>query len=207
MRAAGAVAPNSVVLLDYAAVDLALPDAVADVLLGAWEQVEQILRWRFVVFQASSFPKKNPEPGKTERVSRVEWDIYRKVLRNEPSAVGRLLYGDFGADNGKVKFQKGGGGGAPPHRMLRYTTRDEFVVRRGPDEGTRARVMREVAEATATDPAFRAYASWGDRRIEDRAKGRLGPGGPADWRAENQSQHMTFQFGLFASLLETAAAQ
>lgn len=202
----GATSPDCIVLIDFAKDDVSVPEVTADILAGAWETVESILRWRFVALQASNFPKKNPEPDKPERVKRTEWDAFQRTLQLEPSARGRLVYGDYAADHGKVTFRKASGG-APPHRMIRYTTPDEFVIVRGPDAGQQASVMRDVCKAIVADRSFRPMFSWGARAIEDRANGRTGSGGAVQWRAENTNHHVALQFSLVEPLTTVEAAE
>lgn len=147
--------------------------------------------WRRVVYAASAYPPALPvQANKQTLLPRSEWSVFLSALEECSAGPARLAYGDYGADTGQIVFPKSGGGRPKPH--LRYTTRAETLVVRGPDSGTHTSAMRAVCRTIVDSGRFAGRrCSYADdliwryaRNISD------GCGDASHWRELNTAHHI-----------------
>ncbi|XUM24052.1 beta family protein [Bradyrhizobium oligotrophicum S58] len=148
--------------------------------------------WGRIVFQASAFPRKNPaDHGQSHSVPRLEWKIFREILKDCALAPELIGYGDYGADSSEIGFPKKRGG-ARAIRHLRYTGRDSTLIIRGAQEGKDADVMQDVCKRVLSSGHFSGRRfSYADDRIWRIANGLDGPGNASMWREWNMAHHIT----------------
>ncbi len=158
---------------------------------GAFAKFKEIGAWRRTVIAASNFPEVNPA-GKNSHaiVPRLEWAAWREAGRLDERIRTETIFGDFGADTGKIVFADGGGG-AIVH--LRYATPESWLVPRGgPTTEKFDGSIRFVADRIVNSKVFAGdWFSWGDEFIADCATRAGGPGNSTIWRAANMNHHMT----------------
>jgi hypothetical protein len=203
-----------ILLLDLTNDTLEDVDAVVDVATARFWQLVEIGAWRRIVLQATSYPEHNPAaPGKTKILDRKEWDVWER-LTNEDALIKRtLMFGDFGADCAKFSFKPSNARPIPHHR---YATTRQWIVVRGKEEGSLARVMQEVAERVVSQALFDGPDfSAADRYLFDASEGHNVSGSATAWRKVNTNRHLTktvaalgdvFGFGV-SSLRQRARAE
>lgn len=168
------------------------PSLAAGSVAAIFDAINEIGIWEKVVFQGSNFPLKNPAtPGETKKVPRHEWDVFHKALAESTLDPGRVAYGDFAADNGRMAFPRGKGGGRAI-RHLRYTTPDHTLVFRGKAEGDDHAVLKDICQRILDSGQFAGQAfSVADDAIFCVANDIIGPGNASMWRAWNTIHHVT----------------
>jgi len=191
MTAAGLQASDCVIFVDFTGAPLD-PEIATGSVSGVLDLIGEVGLWQRIVFQGSSFPKKNPaEPGKIELTPRHEWDVFHAALKESGIPPDRIGYGDFGADCGEMTFPRKKGGGAAI-RHLRYTAASKTLVVRGAATGKDAAVMADVCKRIVESGYFAGQTfSEADDRIYCLAKGIItGPGNASNWREWNMLHHM-----------------
>lgn len=200
MSQLGIVPENCALLLDFADADFSDVEAVASVASAALEDVQAIGLWRAVVFQGTNFPDKNPAaPDSSTTIPRNEWLAWRTAVQNDPDLPARLIFGDYGADSARFKFQSGG---ISPIPHYRYCIPDSWLVVRGGSNGCRKDTMQAVSRSILDSGKFAGRDfSWADEFIYGTANGHAGPGNASTWRQVNTVHHITHvvsEIGLFA---------
>lgn len=181
---------DCVVIADFHDAEFSDPDLVAPIVSGVLEFLQAAAPWQQIIFQGTSYPDTNPAtPDSCEIVPRNEWLAWKKAVRFAPETAQHLTFGDYAADCAKISFK---GGGAAPIRHYRYTTSDAWLVQRGSDSGTYARIMRDVCLKIEKNPQFSGRTfSAGDEYIYQTAHYDGGPGSAKEWRGVNTSHHIT----------------
>jgi hypothetical protein len=168
-----------------------LGDEFAPAIAEIIDRLGEAARWSKIVYQASAYPEKLPAKANSlARIPRAEWTTFLTVLKETNVEPGRLAYGDFGADCGRMVFPKGKGGGIPrPH--LRYTGKADTLVVRGSDTGSFTPTMRSVCRTIIESPEYAGRSfSPADSRIWGNAKDLTDTCGDATvWRALNMEHH------------------
>jgi hypothetical protein len=181
---------DCVLFIDFVGAPLDVDGASSSV-AALFDLAAEAAQWGRIVFQASSFPSKNPaSPGGTAAVARSEWKVFNEAIA-ECSVLPHLIgYGDYGADSGVIRFSKKGGGRAIRH--IRYTSADEVIVFRSAETGKDTDLMQGVCHCIVSSPHYcgRGF-SYADERIWRIAKGLDGPGNASNWREWNMAHHMT----------------
>ncbi|WP_411901905.1 beta family protein [Methylorubrum thiocyanatum] len=182
---------DCVLLADFAEADFSDPSIVGEIAQGVLESLQDIGRWKAVVFQGSNYPIKNPaaDNGSFE-VSRNEWLAWKAAVKLNGSSPDHLIFGDYGADCAKIEFKKKGGG--IPIRHYRYTTPSKWLVVRGVPSGAAKDIMRQVCNRVLNSGYFagREFSS-ADDFIYKSAQGWEGPGNGTTWREINTTHHIT----------------
>lgn len=177
---------DCLVILDFSEADLSNPSDFAEFARHWLFQLRSFGPWYKIIMQATSYPRSNPAGlHGTHDVGRNEWYIWERLLVLDASIKEFTMFGDFGADHGKIDFD---GGGAPiPH--LRYATSLNWKVFRG---GAKRETITSVTKRIVESEAFLGeFFSAGDEYISNRSRG-VGPVGTAtDWRSVNMNHHMT----------------
>lgn len=190
MERMGIQAGGCIAIVDFHDADLSNADVVAPIISGALEDLRSAAPWKYVVFQGTNFPEKNPATDNSSvLVPRNEWLAWKKAVDFDPDTALHMLFGDYAADCAKISF---GGGGAPAIRHYRYTTPDAWFVQRGAKTGSHDQVMRAVCERIVASGHFagRGFSS-ADDHIYRCANGAIGPGNSTTWRAVNTTHHIT----------------
>jgi hypothetical protein len=187
---AGAKPNECLLLLDFSGADLSEPQMVADYILTAYQQVNEIGLWGRFAVQTTSFPEKNPsEAGGYSLLPRNEWHAWKSAANHDDSIKQNMMFGDFGADSSKFIFASGGHG---PIRHYRYSTPESWFVVRGTDEHPVKKTMQDVSLKIVNSDHFAGQEfSRGDAFIYDTAYGHAGPGNPSTWRKVNTVHHLT----------------
>jgi hypothetical protein len=183
--------PNEcLLLLDFSGADLSEPQMVADYILTAYQQVNEIGLWGRLAVQATSFPEKNPsEAGGNSLLPRNEWHAWKHAANHEDNVRRNVMFGDFGADSSKFIFASGG---RSPIRHYRYSTTESWFVVRGTDEHPVKEAMQDISLKIVNSDHFSGREfSHGDAFIYDTAHGLAGPGNPSTWRKVNTVHHLT----------------
>lgn len=181
---------NADLLLDLEYID---PDheVAADDIASWLREVPGIEEWRSLVLLGSSMPKALgciPEQS-VGSLPRAEWAIWEE-LRN--MKLPRLpAFGDYAVQNPHPPTEKTGPG---QRANIRYTAETETVIARGLailQEG--AAQYQQLCEQLTNRPEFAGPTySWGDKVIDDCAKGRVPPGAQRMWRGAGTSHHLRY---------------
>lgn len=179
------------VIADFAGSDFSMPTVVAEIITGVLEELQEIGRWRQVVFQGTNYPEVNPAiDGGVASVSRNEWLAWKTAVRFDPSTADHMIFGDYGADCSKINFSKSGAR-AIPH--IRYTTDNKWDIIRGRREGQSTAEMRVVYRRIVESAAFSGGRfSQADMYIFRAATDpQAGCGNSTTWRQLNTTHHIT----------------
>lgn len=179
------------VIADFAGSDFSMSTVVAEIITGVLEELQEIGRWRQVVFQGTNYPEVNPAvDGGFASVSRNEWIAWKTAVRFNPSTADHMIFGDYGADCSKISFSKSGAR-AIPH--IRYTTDTRWEVVRGRRAGQSTAEMRNVYRRIVDSDDFAgARFSQADSYIFNAARdSRTGCGNSTTWRQLNTTHHIT----------------
>jgi hypothetical protein len=177
-------------LMDFSDAELSDRDDFGNFAYNWLLELRKIGTWRRIVFQATNYPERNPAPPNgLSRVERAEWKIWDWLFGRDPQVREIAMFGDFGADNAKMKFD----GGGAPITHLRYATEKEWlIVRGGPPTKKGDGSIRQVAKTIVASGEFEgAGFSAGDECIAAWAAGTVLPGGAAEWRKANMGHHWT----------------
>lgn len=180
-----------VVISDFSKADFSSPQIVGEVAQSVLESLQEIGRWQSIVFQGSNYPTTNPASDDGSFVvPRNEWLAWKEAVKLDGRSPDRLVFGDFGADCSKIKFQKKGGG--IPIRHYRYTLMSSWLVVRGSPTGTAKDAMQQVCRRIIDSGQFagRDFSS-ADDFIYRCAQGWEGPGNGTTWREINTTHHIT----------------
>lgn len=191
MSAFGLTPEACTLMLDFSDADMTDSEAVASVIVGALESVQEIGLWHEVVFQGTNYPERNPaEDNSSTMVPRNEWLAWRSAVQGDANAFEHLTFGDYCADHGRFKFKSGGG--APAIRHYRYCTPQAWYVTRGKAEGPTDQAMQAVSQSILKSGHFagRDFSS-ADEYIYASANGYDGPGNATTWREINICHHIT----------------
>lgn len=179
-----------VLILDFSDADLTITTVAAEVIIGAYQSAMEIGLWQRTLFQATSYPEKNPAlPNSSALLARSDWLAWLAAIRLDRKLKDNLCFGDFGADSAKFVFKSG----APmPIRHYRYSTKDSWLVVRGDKNITAHESMRRVALRLTESIHFAGRNfSKADASIEDTRDGLVGPGNASTWRKLNTTHHLT----------------
>ncbi len=186
----GIASDNCSIQIDFQGSYFDEPDGVAEIIEGAYEDIQAMGTWETIVFQGTSFPEANPATHCTTiQVPRNEWLAWRKAMSLSPSTPKSFVFGDYAADSSKMHFRKGG---VAAIRHYRYTTPDSWLVARGAESGKDKIRMQWVANQIVESGRFAGKSfSQADQYISDTAKGNAGPGTATTWRQVNTTHHLT----------------
>ncbi|MBX5272618.1 hypothetical protein HJB99_28820 [Rhizobium sp. NLR17b] len=207
VEALGCEPKDCALFVDFTKAPLSM-EGVSGSVAGVFDTLGSAAQWARIIFQASSFPSKNPAEtdGKCE-IPRHEWNVFLAALKEcsvEPSVIG---YGDFGADNGEIRFKRKGGGSAPI-RHLRYTGKRVTIVIRGKETGKQSDVMKTVCERVLSSGHFAGQSySYADDMIWRVAKGLSNAGTPSMWREWNMAHHLSRVVKDLGALSEVSFAE
>ncbi|MEO9972014.1 MAG: beta family protein [Hyphomonadaceae bacterium] len=166
------------------------PDGVAEIIEGAYEDIQAFGTWESIVFQGTSFPEVNPaQHGSVEIVPRNEWIAWSKAISLSSATPENFVFGDYAADSAKMHF---GAGSAAAIRHYRYTTPESWLVSRGAETGKDKARMQWVATQILNSGQFAGRDfSQADEYIHNTANGSGGPGNSTTWRQINTTDHLT----------------
>lgn len=186
----GIASDNCSIQIDFQGSYFDEPDGVAEIIEGAYEDIQAMGTWETIVFQGTSFPDVNPAThGTTVQVPRNEWIAWKKGMSLSPSTPESFVFGDYAADSSKMHFGKGG---VAAIRHYRYTTPDCWIVARAAESGNDKSRMQWVANQIIESGLFAGRTfSQADQYIFDTAKGDVGPGNSTTWRQVNTTHHLT----------------
>jgi len=178
------------VIADFSDSEFSAPDLVAPIIGGALELLQQLGQWQHVIFQGTNYPEKNPAThGTSELWPRSEWTAWQQAVRFDPATAEHMIFGDYAADCSKMVF---GGSGGKAIRHYRYTTKTDWFVVRGAEEGTHKEVMEDICARIVTSEHFAGEPfSSADAYIALTAQGLDGPGSSTIWRQVNTTHHVT----------------
>jgi hypothetical protein len=186
----GLQAEDCVAIADFPNEEFANPDVVAPIIGGVLETLQKSAQWRHIIFQGTSYPKKNlAAPGGCHVVPRNEWLAWKSAVQLDPANAHHLMFGDYAADHARMSFKAGA---AAPIPHYRYATPDAWLIQRGSDKGTWSTVMRDVCRRIVQHPQFagRNFSS-ADETIFQTASVGGTVGKPTDWRGINTTHHIT----------------
>lgn len=181
---------NCVIVVDLSDADFSDPEAAAPILEGVVESVATIAPWAKVVVQGSNYPE-GPipaEPNSTALVHRGEWISYMSARSEIMRLSANAVFGDFGADHGRVDFK--GGGRARPY--LRYAVDDAWMIVRGANDRRWLDEMKKIAAKIVSHSSFGgSESSNADTMISKMGTGQITSGKPFEWRALNMCRHIS----------------
>lgn len=191
VEAIGCETNECALFVDFTGAPLSV-DGVSGSIAGVFDALGSSARWARIIFQGSSFPRKNPaETDGQCSIPRSEWQVFLAALKECSVPPDLIGYGDFGADHGEIKFRRKGGGSAPI-RHIRYTGKKTTFVFRGKESGKQGDVMKTVCERVLNSGEFAGQSySYADDMIWRVAKGMSAAGTPSMWREWNMAHHMT----------------
>ncbi|WP_432065846.1 beta family protein [Streptomyces sp. C10-9-1] len=185
-------------LLDLGAVRADRTDTAKEA-LRALDALMPLTPWRTAAVLGGGFPDVTAELVEygTAEEPRTDWHLWHELHRSPRSYLGRLVYGDYGADSARgITRGPSSGTGGPPWGVLRYTTGDSFVLVKVPTGGEgRAAAVRAGARELVALPEFRgAAASAAETWLRDCARGQgpKGTGTAATWLQQANVQHLTY---------------
>ncbi|WP_417497366.1 beta family protein [Maricaulis sp.] len=189
LKSLGVAAKDCELFVDFTGAELR-PDLATESVAGIIAGLSELAPWGCIIFQASSFPSKNPaDAGGECSIPRHEWSIFSGMALTSGIPTARIGFSDFGADSGAISFPKKPSGGRPiPH--VRYTTATDTVVIRGASEGEYSPVMRQVLKRLVRHPEFAGETySVADRELVRAANGYSSVGNATTWRRWNMAHH------------------
>jgi hypothetical protein len=191
VEAVGCKPSECAVFLDFTKAPLSM-EGVSGSVAGVFDTLGSVAQWARIIFQASSFPSKNPAESDGQCViPRHEWEVFLAALKECSVAPNLIGYGDFGPDHGEIRFRRKGGGAAPI-RHLRYTGKKSTIVVRGKETGKQGDVMKAVCERVLNSGEFAGQGySYADDMIWRVAKGLSNAGTPSMWREWNMAHHLS----------------
>ena len=181
---------QAALLIELAGATIVDKKAFAELILMSFLKLSEVGHWSKIVIASSNFPKTNPATKNNHAVvPRLEWGAWQEAARSD-ERLKLSVFGDFGADNGKIEFSEGGGA-AIIH--LRYATSENWLIPRGgPTTDKIDGSIRFVAARIVNNSYFAGDRfSWGDEFIADCANNACSPGSPTTWRAVNMNHHIT----------------
>jgi hypothetical protein len=166
---------DCVAIVDFAMLDLSI-EGSSTIVARVLEEVDALGSWQRLIFQGSGYPPANPSAaGASAMVPRSEFIAFKEAAEDCAVDPARLIFGDYGADTGRIRFSKKAGGKTIRH--LRYTTPDAWLVVRGEDRGTFEAQMAWVASQIVENDAFAGRAfSAADEQIFRISRKLCGPG-------------------------------
>ena len=178
------------VVADFHDADFSVPEYVAPIITGSLELLQEIGRWKRIVFQGTNFPEKNPAAvGSHVICPRNEWKAWRQAVRFSPDTAEHMMFGDYAADCAKIKF---GENGAAAIRHYRYAIEDAWLVERGEKTGTDKLIMQKVCQNIVNSGYFAgAGFSSADAYILASSLENGRPGNSKTWRQVNTTHHIT----------------
>jgi len=166
-------------------------------------RIPWLSRWGALTLLAGSFPKDltglSPD---IHRLPRVEWRMYKQLLRNWPSDLPVPAFGDYGTQHAEFKEPK-----VPcyPSASVRYALEDDWLVLRGYShlnlEAGGSEQFYAHARYLAGHPEF-AGAGFceGDRYIVDRLRPGATTGNLTTWLAASMDHHISLTAASIARL-------
>jgi hypothetical protein len=152
--------------------------------------------WRCVVVLGTSIPKMLGGPngvkeGSVGTIERREWGLWAELRQRELPRVP--AFGDYAIQNPEPPADDIGGN--TMRANIRYTaTADTIVARgRGPVSQEGSEQYHDLCGMIVKRPEFRGpNYSWGDKVIQECAKGLRDPGSQPLWRGAGTSHHLQF---------------
>jgi hypothetical protein len=157
--------------------------------------------WRTLTFAASSFPSSTAGLGQglftLPRIEALVWKALAKTkgLPRVPTFGDFSIQGPDFPDTSEPPWLR------VPSANIRYTIDDEWLVARGFSLKTVGHgQFHDLCKLIVGDSRYcgRAF-SWGDARIDDCAKRKVGPGTSETWRSVGTNHHVTFVTDRLAS--------
>jgi hypothetical protein len=182
---------NADLLVDLEHLD---PDAELNVedFAASLNDMLSVGRWRGVALLGTSMPATLSciNEGTVGSLPRREWDLWQQIAQSGVSRVPS--YGDYAVQHPQPPRDDGGPG---MRANIRYTSSNTTLIARGRgsviQEGkAQYRLLCEQLVASA-EFAGSTY-SWGDRLIDECARGAMEPGAQNVWRGAGTSHHFQF---------------
>jgi len=186
----GLDATECAIIADFSDSHFSTPEHVAPIIGGSLEMLQDLGRWKHIIFQGTHYPEKNPaEHGSSELWPRNEWAAWRQAVKFDPATAEHMIFGDYAADCAKMVF---GGSGGAAIRHYRYTTETGWFVVRGAKSGSDKEIMRDVCKRILASGHFaKPSFSTADAYIARTANDMDGPGNSTMWRQINTTHHIT----------------
>lgn len=181
---------EAILQLDFGEATILDTNNFADLIVNSFTRLMDIGPWERTIIAASNYPDQNPaSPNNSVTVARREWDAWKRAASLD-ARIKDSIFGDFGADHGKVAFFDSN---APAVTHLRYAVADSWLISRGgPCSDVVDGSIRGAALVISSSKFFAGETfSWGDQFISDCANNLGTAGYPTIWRAANMNHHMT----------------
>lgn len=188
-------------LVDFKSIEKNGIDLAIDSLIDLHDQLEFDL-WRNVIISASSFPIDMSDISKdsVEKVKRIEWELWNILQnRNEIFSNTNFQYSDYGISHPQKPELDAAM--ITPVGKIRYTSDKHWIISRGhkfKDDGKEKREdqYRSLARKLMKEKEFiGGHFSWGDKSIEECAKGEGKFGSLEKWVQIDMNHHFTFVIG------------
>jgi hypothetical protein len=190
LGASGYRSRNCVVVVDLSDADFSNPETAAPIMAEVVESVAATAPWAKIVVQGSNYPEGAipAEPNSVALVHRGEWITFRDASSEIGRTGENVVFGDFGADHGRIDFK--GGGRARPY--LRYAIDDGWMIVRGANDRRWLDEMKIVAGKIVSHKSFGGTeTSNADAMISKMGSGQIASGKPFEWRALNMCRHIS----------------
>ncbi len=172
--------------LDLGYMGAAIPPSAKDVL--ATLQGIDPRDWRTLVLAGTVVPDTLAmiEEETIGELTRHDWLIWKELERLGPARLP--CYGDYMIQHPTPPLE----GGRGMRANVRYTTDDRFLFARGttPKGGNYGQYQRLCQDLKGHREFRDANSSWGERMIDECARGIILPKAPYEWRAIGTSQHL-----------------
>ncbi|MCK0470410.1 beta family protein [Halalkalibacter sp. APA_J-10(15)] len=178
-------------IIDAQSVEVKRINEVSFLVKGALSSINNIDKFRNVIFSSNSFPKSlEVERNKLSVLPRIESKLFQKVLSQ---STVNLIYSDYSINHWTYfEFILG----IQPSFNIRYTTENSYVIFKGETNKKGGLKIDKVQAACKllTDSEYflgKDY-SWGDLEIHSRANGDISKSGNlTTWRAIGTNHHIT----------------
>lgn len=146
--------------------------------------------WRSIVLLGTSIPAMMSaiDEGSVGSLSRREWELWSQLQQCDLPRIP--TFGDYAIQNPRPPHT---GGGPGMRANIRYTANGDTLVARGQgpfhEEG-KAQYRRLCQQIVARGEFAGSDYSWGDRVIDDCARGVMAPGAQNVWRGAGTSHHL-----------------
>lgn len=157
------------------------------------KSIPSIKKWRSFVLAATGFPVDliGLPPSEISPVWRAEWTLWRSVTTDHRIA-RTPIFGDYAIAHPQPpevdpRVMR-------PSASIRYTTKEMWLILKGKnlkDHGYQQ--FHDVSKSLLKSAAYSGpQFSWGDRYINDCAKGRASCGNLTTWRKVGTSHHIAY---------------
>ena len=197
----GAIAQETVLLIDAGPIYIPNVDQLADIIIEALSPLGSGYAFAKVFWGSTTFPEKHGlKAGQTGVWARSDWQVYKRLVERAAELPITPLFSDYALEYPAYYKPVQ----APPVAHLRYSSDDAYLMVRGlsTKKPNGYEAIFEVANTLASRTDFRGGEySLGDRYIEGLTKAGAKTGNASLWRWASTDHHLTVVLQSISRLL------